>query len=233
MIRRATTVLLLAGTLAAQSAAPASDSEVPQRKQLIQNQHVTVSRLELAPQDSTPMHRHDHDILTISISGGQTKDTLEGKKPDEDKLDAGEVHFRSAGFTHALTNEGPGIYRAVIIEFAEPQGKNEGVGAKNSHYCNPGSKTACVNEKYLFCTKKVCLEDVSLGPGAVTIKHGHTTDHMLIAVSDYELTDDTEGKGTTVRNMKSGDVVYVHPGISHQLKNTGTDTARFIVVVFR
>jgi len=226
-------VLLLAGTLAAQSATPVPDSEIPQRKQHIQNQHVTVSLLELAPQESTPMHRHDHDILTVSISGGHTKDTLEGKKPDEDKLVAGEVHFRKAGFTHALTNEGPGVFRAVIIEFAEPQGKMEGVGAKNSHYCNPGSKTACVNEKYLFCTKNVCLEDVSLGPGAVTIKHGHTTDHMLIAVSDYELTDETEGKGTTVRTKKSGEVEYFHPGITHQLTNSGKDTARFIAVVFR
>jgi len=233
MIPLAPAVLLLAGMLAAQGAAPVSDSQIPQRKQLVQNQHVTISLLELAPQASTPMHRHDHDIVTISISGGHTKDTLEGKKPDEDKLAAGEVHFRSAGFTHALTNEGPEVYRAVIIEFAEPQGKTEGVGAKNSHYCNPGSKTACVDEKYLFCTNKVCLEDVSLGPGAVTIKHGHATEHMLIAVSDYELTDDTEGKGTTVRTKKSGEVEYFHPGITHQLKNTGRDTARFIAVVFR
>jgi len=118
-------------------------------------------------------------------------------------------------------------------EAAAARGKAGRVGTKDSHYCNPGSETACVNEKYLFCTNKVCVEDVTLGPGAVTIKHGHTTDHMLIAVSDYELTDDTEGKAPTIRTKKSGEVEYIPAGIRHQLTNTGKDTARFIVVVFR
>jgi len=226
-------LLLLVGTLAAQSAAPVPDAEVPQRKQILQNQHVTVSRLELAPQESTPMHRHDRDMLVVFVSGGRTTNTINGKRPKKDKMEVGEVRFRNAGYVHATTNEGPQEFRAVVIQFAEPQGKAGRVGTKDSHYCNPGSETACVNEKYLFCTNKVCVEDVTLGPGAVTIKHGHTTDHMLIAVSDYELTDDTEGKGPTIRTKKSGEVEYIPAGIRHQLTNTGKDTARFIVVVFR
>ena len=226
-------VLLLAGSLAAQSAPPVPESEVPQLKQILQNQHITVSRLELAPQESTPMHRHDRDLLVVFVTGGHTKNATKGKRPKKDTMAVGEARFRSAGYTHAITNEGPDVFRAVVVEFAEPQGKTGSVGTKDSHYCNPGSETACVNEKYLFCTNKVCVEDVSLGPGAVTIKHGHTTNHMLIAISDYELTDDTEGKGTTVRTKKSGEVEYFSPGITHQLRNTGKETARFIAVVFR
>ena len=120
----------------------------------------------------------------------------------------------------------------VTIEFAEPQGKLEQMGT-NSHYCNPGSMTACVDEKNLFCTAKVCVEDVTIAPGAVTTKHSHTTDHMLVAVSDYQLADTVEGKGRVLRARRSGEVEYIPAGITHQMTNTGDNTGRFIVVLWR
>jgi quercetin dioxygenase-like cupin family protein len=72
-----------------------------------------------------------------------------------------------------------------------------------------------------------------MAPGALSIKHSHTTDHMLVAVSDYELTDQVEDKGTSVRRRKSGEVEYIPAGITHQLTNTGKNTARFVVVAWR
>ena len=122
--------------------------------------------------------------------------------------------------------------QVVDVEFADPQGKLEIVG-KSSHYCNAGSTTVCVDEKSLFCLAKVCVEDVTMAAGAVTTKHTHTTDHMLIAVSDYELTDEMEGKGTVVRKLKSGEVEYIPAGITHRLTNTGHGPARFTVVLWR
>jgi len=108
----------------------------------------------------------------------------------------------------------------------------EHVGTR-SHYCNPDGTTACVDEKNLFCTARVCVEDVSIAPGAITHKHSHGTDHMLVAVSDYELTDQVEGKGTVVRTPKSGEVEYLPAGITHRLTNTGQAPARFTVIVWR
>jgi uncharacterized RmlC-like cupin family protein len=85
-----------------------------------------------------------------------------------------------------------------------------------SHYCNPDSTTACVDEKQTFCTEKVCVENVTIAPAT---KHGHTTDPMLAAVSDYELTDRVEGKGIIVRRRKSGEVEYIPAGITHRIAN--------------
>jgi quercetin dioxygenase-like cupin family protein len=220
-MKNALIVLLLCGAAAAQDAASPRSEE---RKEILRNQHVRVSRVEI---------RHDRDVLSVFITGGDTMHTVEGEKPVHDKVAAGTARFRNGGFSHARTNQGMDAFRVVVTEFAEPQGKSEPISDKSSHYCNPGSKTACVNEKYLFCTAKVCVEEVSIAPDAITIKHGHPTDHMLIAITDYELTDVAEGKGTSVRNVKSGDVEYIPAGITHQLTNTGKGTARFVVVVFK
>jgi len=231
-MERAAVLLLLCATCAGQVPAPAPDNEVPQRKEILSNHRVTVSLLDLAPHEGTPMHRHDRDMLAVFVDGGRTRNTVLGHKAVADKMAVGEARFLNAGYAHATRNTGLGRLRVVIVEFADPQGKMKEVGTA-SRYCNPNSTTACVDEKQLFCTERVCVEDVSIAPGAITTKHGHTTDHMLVAVSDYELTDRVEGKGIVVRTRKSGEVEYIPAGITHRITNTGEDPARFTVIIWR
>ena len=234
-MRRAAIVLLLCAACVGQTTVPST--QLSQRKELLNNRHMTASLIEIAPGEATPMHRHDHDIISVYITGGRISNLFPGQKPMSDqpkteKLAPGEVRFHGSGYTHAAKNEGASLFRAVVIDFADPRGKLE-LLQTSSHYCNPGSTTACVDEKNLFCTAKVCVEDVTIAPGAVTTKHSHTTDHMLVAVSDYELTDQVEGKGTVVRARKSAEIEYIPAGITHQLTNTGHAPARFIVLLWR
>jgi uncharacterized RmlC-like cupin family protein len=121
----------------------------------------------------------------------------------------------------------------VQVEFADPQGRLTPEKPRSSRYCNPGNKTACVEEKYLFCTAKVCVEDVTMGPDAVSTHHSHDTDHMLVAITDYSLADDVVGKGVVMREVKSGGVEYIPAGITHTLANKSGKDVRFVVVVFR
>src|SRR5262249_39656799 len=186
--------------------------------------------------EATPMHKYDRDFLSVFVTGGHTQNTLPGAKPVADNMPSGEVRFRyvrylSWAYTHAWKNQGPSPFRVVIVEFADSQGKIKKIGT-TSHTCNPDNPKVCIDEKKLFCTAKVCVEDVTMAPGAVTSKHSHATDHMLVAVSDYELTDNVEGKGPVVRSHKSGEVEYIPAGISHQLTNTGTAPARFTVILW-
>jgi quercetin dioxygenase-like cupin family protein len=232
MLRAVATLLLLHVACAGQVPAPVPDGEMPQRKEILRNHRVTVSLLELAPGEATPMHQHNGDTLAVLVDGGRTRNIVLGHKAVADGMAVGEARFLNAGYAHATNNEGVGRLRVVYVEFADPQGKMEKVGTA-SHYCNPGSTTACVGEKELFCTEKVCVEDVSIAPAAITTKHSHTTDHMLIAVSDYELTDRVEGKGIVVRTRKSGEVEYLPAGITHRITNTGQAPAHFIVIVWR
>jgi quercetin dioxygenase-like cupin family protein len=232
MRRVSAILLLLCAACFAQERAPIRFNEVPQRKEILANHRVSASLLELAPHQATPMHQHDRDLLAIFINGGHASNTVFGHKPALENVAAGEVRFINAGYSHATENEDSSPFRMVTIEFAEPQGKLEQMGT-TSHYCNPGSTTACVDEKNLFCTAKVCVEDVTIAAGAVTTKHSHTTDHMLVAISDYQLADSIEGKGRTLRARRSGEVEYIPAGITHQMTNTAPTAGRFIVILWR
>jgi len=224
-------LLLLCAACAAQSVT-GPDNQVPQRKEILSNHHVSVSLLELTPNDATPLHKHDHDSIAVFVNGGHIQNNVQGQPPADNKIAVGEVGYRAGGYAHFVKNEGINPLHVVVVEFNDPQGKTEQINT-TSHTCNAGSTTACYDEHNLFCTAKVCVEDVTIAPGATTHKHSHPTDHMLIAVSDYELTDQVEGKGTVVRTRKSGEIEYFTAGITHQQTNTGKAPARFIVIAWR
>ena len=200
-------------------------------QKIFNNHRVTVSTLELAPHESAPK-QHAHDLLAVFITPGRIQNTLLNHKLLTDKVDAGEVRYSKGGSPLEITNEGDATMRMVVVEFAEPQGKVERLGT-TSHTCDPGSTTACWDEHNLFCSAKVCVEDVVIAPGTVTHKHSHATDHMMIAISDYELTDEVEGKDTVVRSRKTGEIEYIPAGITHQITNTGKAAAHFTVILWR
>jgi quercetin dioxygenase-like cupin family protein len=230
---RTVVALLLLGLFGAACAAQAPlDTRRPQSKEIFRNHRVIVRMMELAPRETTPKRPNKHDVLAVFIDGGRTRNKLLGHNLLTNKVPAGEVLYRGANTPLAITNEGDAPLRLVIVEFADPQGKLEKVGTR-SHTCNPGSTTACYDEHNLFCTAKVCVEDVVIAPDTVTHKHSHATDHMMVAVSGYELTDQVEGKGTVVRTRKTGEIEYLPAGITHQITNTGKDPAHFTAILWR
>lgn len=230
-MRHVLILILLCISCAAQSTS-VPDSQVPQRKEILNNHQVTVSLLELASNDATPLHKHEHDSIAVFVNGGHIQNNVQSQPSADNKIGVGEVRYRAGGYAHSVKNEGTDTLRVVVIDLNDAQGKMERINT-TSHTCNAGSTNACYDEHNLFCTAKVCVEDVTIAPGTTTHKHSHSTDHMLVAVSDYELTDQVEGKGTVVRTRKSGEIEYLTAGITHQQTNTGKAPARFIVIAWR
>jgi hypothetical protein len=208
--------LLFASTLLA-SAQLTTFQETP--KQLFQNSRVTISRVDI-PVHAPVSPKREHDALTVIVRGGAKSVAAPGM-----------VEFRAAGQAGTAIAQTP--LQAIAVEFTSPQGAVERKHPAPSRYCNPGSRTACVAEKYLLCTAKMCAEEVMMGAGAVTTKHSHDTDHMIIAVTDYALADDVVGNGVITRNVKSGEAEYIPAGITHTLTNKSGKEIRFVVVVFR
>jgi hypothetical protein len=179
------------------------------------------------------MHRHDTDILSVFVAGGETISTIYGKPPKEDKFAVGEVRFRSAGFTHSTENVGANMFRSVILEFKSSMGAIQPTKPSNAHYCNSDASTACVDEKYLFCTPRFCAVELSIAPDAIWRNQSAANDQMLIAVSDYELADKPKSQVDRVLKRKSGEVEYLSGGSSHQWQNVTRETAHLIAVEFR
>jgi oxalate decarboxylase/phosphoglucose isomerase-like protein (cupin superfamily) len=218
-------------SLTAQQPVPAT--QMAQRNEIFRNAHVVAYRTELAPGEVAKLHTHQQATLNVVLTPARRRVTVPGKHPVVDYPKLGDVIFDPQGTVHSTQNIGNQPIRVTAIDFLKATGKAVRSKQKASRYCNAGSKTACVKELYLFCTGTFCAEDVTFGPGAISTKHAHMTDHMLIAISDYELKDEVEGKGTVKRTRKSGEVEYIPAGITHQLTNTGLQPARFIVVAFK
>ena len=217
------TFVLQCGISLAQDAEPISSLEVKLRKQILKNERLSAYLLEIPPNQATLMHRHDTDLLSVFVSGGDTRSTIAGMPPKEDTFAVGAVRFRPAGFTHSTENIGASVFRSVVVEFSASMGVIEADKPEDSHYCNAGTKSACVDMKYLFCTAKFCVQDISIAPGAVWRKD-NSSDQLLVAVSDYRFSS---------RTQKSGEVEYISAGSTKHWKNINGKTARVVDVVFR
>ncbi|MDQ3753143.1 MAG: hypothetical protein M3371_00240 [Acidobacteriota bacterium] len=226
-------LLLLCKFAAAQETAPISALEVKYRRQIFKNDRFSVFLLEIPPNHASLMHRHDTDILSIFVSGGETKGTIYGQPPREDRFAVGEVRFRPPGFTHSTENIGANVFRSVILEFNSSMGAIQPTKPPDSSYCNPGSETACVEEKYLFCTAKFCVKEVGIAPGAIWRDNEYASDQMLVGVSDYKLSYKPKGKAAHVRKRKSGEVEYFTGSSTRQWTNAASGPARIIAIVFR
>lgn len=227
-------LLLLSCSFAyAQLSTPISALEVKYRKRILKNDRVSVYLLQIPPNHASLMHRHETDILSVFVAGGETRGTIYGKPPREDRFTIGEVRFRPAGFTHSTENIGANIFLSVILEFDSPMGAIEPTKPPDAWYCNPGSETACVREKYLMCTAGFCAKEISVAPGAIWLNKDNASDQMLVAVSDYRFSYQQKGKAEQGRRRKSGEVEYLTAGSARQWENTQNVPARVIVVIFR
>lgn len=226
-------LLLLCSFALAQLTTPISALEVKYRKRILKNDRVSVYLLQIPPNHASLMHRHETDILSVFVAGGETRGTIYGKPPREDRFTIGEVRFRPAGFTHSTENIGANTFLSVILEFNSSMGAIESTKQSDARYCNPGSKTACVDEKYLFCAAGFCVKEIKVAPGAIWLNKDHVSDQMLVAVSDYRFSYKRKDKTAHSRRRKSGEVEYLAGGATRERVNTLNVPARFIAVVFR
>ena len=72
------------------------------------------------------------------------------------------------------------------------------------------------------------VSEVELQPGVTIPSHHHDGPHLVVAVSDLELSSDVEGRGPRAVKLKAGDVTWVPGGFTHTLTNTGKSPARLV-----
>jgi len=221
----------------------AQDAPVPVEKEpfhtlSFRNEHVVVLRVEIPPHQTTQLHQHVRQYLTVSLADARITSTvpvapnLPQPPLVQETRRKGEA-WMAEPVVHTVRNDGDRPFRATVVEFLACQKNLKPVNRKPSRYCNPKSKVACVRERYLFCTDRLCVSEVEMGPGAITMKHSHSTDHMVIALSDLEMKDWIAGRpAAEMRDQKSGQTLFLDAGITHQVEN-GPQAARMIVVSWR
>jgi hypothetical protein len=224
--------LLAVAGLATQQRAPVSADEVTLRHKIYADSRVTIFLLDIPPGQATVEHRHDRDMLSVFVNGGRTRASFNGASPVEDTFMPGDVRFRSAGFTHSTENIGTDRFLSVILEFVGPQGPRAPATRATVHVCEAEGRPVCVDDKPLFCTSTFCVDDLTMASQAVRPEGEMIGDQILVAVSDYTLSEGTPGSAIAVHARKSGQIETIAAGPAKRWTN-GSDPAHLVVVTFR
>jgi hypothetical protein len=187
--------------------------DVSTRNEVFHNDRVVAYSLEIPPRQ-TSTYRREKDSLMVVLSGAR----------------AGETQYKHANALQNVRNDEARALHALVLEFSEPQGEaiSEAVPARRQ--CAEGNRTACVEEKHLFCTKALCAEDVRMAPGATRGGFGSDEPQMLVAVSDYALSDALGGAGKPKHSSTSGQVEWIPAGAPNRWTNTANTPVRFLVI---
>ena len=201
-------------------------------KPLVENDHVRITRVELAP-DGTLPNDNQHDAITVQVTEGKTEYLEPSKLAKTEPSGTGQAHYFPAGSRRSIKNVGKTPVLYVQVQFLQPQTKYSTLDVPRTHYCNPDSKKACVTEKYQFCTERFCTETVELTPGAVSTQHTHDSDHIVIPTTEFTWREEPSGKAAGNFDFKPGEAQYYEAGVTHRLINVGKTTARMFVVQYK
>lgn len=90
---------------------------------LFENDRVRVWDLQLAPGESTGLHRHETDFLYVVIGDGSLQTVYaDGSSEPPREMHDGEVRFREVPneAIHAAVNTGATPWRNIVVELKKP-----------------------------------------------------------------------------------------------------------------
>jgi mannose-6-phosphate isomerase-like protein (cupin superfamily) len=182
------------------------------------------------------MHSHRHDYFFVTIGAARIINAVEGKAPVSLTLPDGDVRFVSAPFSHIFRNLSPQPFRNVTIELLQ----DDKLRHSPAHWdpANPDEDRGLDilhggSREILFVRDGVRAIETDLQPGAMVPQHRHHGPHLVIALTDYELSSEAQGKSPEPIAMKPGESKWFPGPTSHTLMNTGHHPAKFITLEFR
>ena len=170
------------------------------------------------------------------VAFGQLADAA-GERPRDAVqlvLHDGEARFTKGGFAHAAINNSDQPFHNITIELLQP---SSGVhpcteACTVSLPCDSAGNAACPSAQILLLSDQWRVVSIFLPPGTKYAEHAHTTPHLVVAVSDFDLRQKIKGRDEAAIHGVVGDVAWVNP-VVHSLTNAGTQPARLVTLEFK
>ncbi len=228
---------LLPTLLLAQNQAPVDITSEPHHRLLLENDQVRVFAVTLGPRDSTPLTRHEHNFLVVTLQDSEIAAWAEGESDVMTfRYRQNAIHFFFGGAARALRNATSNEYRNLTVEFLSPKVTTYGY-QYNSGKWQYGSNTLQppVDPRATFANAmplgEAIAKDVQLLPGdALPVPAGEASE-LILPLSDLDLKTDAD-KDERIRKSQ-GEAEWIPAGHKTKLTNNGTDPARFVVVELR
>jgi hypothetical protein len=225
------TMIVVLSLFALTLSAAAQDVEItaePSHHVALENSYVRAFKVEVAPHSATLMHWHRHDYVFVTLGDAHLSNEVEGKAPVEAKLFDGDTRFTPGNFAHIARNLADTPFRNVTIELLQddkmrsaPSHWDKDSGEENF---NGGQR------KILFVKDGVRVSQVQLSSKAAMPKDEHVRPRLLVAVSDFEVGQNSDGRESPGKDLKAGDMWWSNGPLS--VTNASAGPAKFVMLEF-
>jgi hypothetical protein len=221
--------LLSALTVSAQTPSCLDVADEPHHQLLYSNADVRVFLLELPRLAATDPHCHSHSYFYVVTADSETSTTPEGHATFSHYWRAGETRFIYNPTKHVERNENANTFHEVIVETL----KRVPYDPLDANYDSDEIVGDLGNVKPTWTASAtrgaLTVARVQLAPDAIYRPNG--AGQVVIALTDLELKRDHDGLPRQKIELNAQDV-QVLTGETAKLTNTGTNSAKFIIVEF-
>jgi mannose-6-phosphate isomerase-like protein (cupin superfamily) len=200
-------------------------------RSLLENDRVRVFRVEIAPRSATSIDTHHHDYLLISL--GKSKVEVSGPGSSFPlEMDDGEMQVINGGWSHQLKNESDEKMRLIEVEVQRDVHPGRAVCGLTARECTDGrfekTDSGTYTQSTLFETDTVSLARVQLGPGGPLPSHSHHRPHVMVALDEAQLQEDSAISRTL--HLNDGEAFWFGPDVTHVITNTGKQDVRLLTL---
>lgn len=206
--------LWLTSFLPAFALSPVAVEKEPRHHLTFSNPSVRVFHVFIPPGDSSLVHTHLYDGLSVRLSDATVRDEAVGGASEDVAVKRGAVTFgyRPAPLSHSVSNIGSTPFRNIFVEVlpsagAAPEGVPQDLVA--------GQTLVLENER-------VRVSRLVLAPGDSIEMHTHGLRSFGIAVSEGTIAVEVAGRKLRRARIKPGDMQWHDGGTRHSLKNIGS-----------
>jgi len=224
--------LFLASTAVLAAQAPLGNDAW--HKVVFENPQMRVLSVEVPPGATTTEHRHDFDIVTVSMNEGtetrvQTGQQAATSRPARPLGNAAASEYTGKPGSHHVQNVGKRPYQLLAVENRKKSGWS-------SAAATPGIGTKMVQESRAFR-----IYDVNLAPSSTQASHTHTAPTVAVLIRGKVMSDgpDAQAKAWApaavgLRQLdRPGQWIVIPAGDRHHLVRLGTTDAYVVEIEVR
>jgi quercetin dioxygenase-like cupin family protein len=231
VLRLIVLMLAVALPLFALTRATAQEVEItaePSHHLALENSHVRAFKVEVAPHAATLMHVHRHDYIFVTLGDAHISNEVQGKPPVEAKLFDGDARFAPGNFAHIARNLADTPFRNVTIELLQ----DEKMRSAPVHWDKDSGEETFNGgrRKILFVKDGVRVSQVELSGKMAMPKDEHVRPRLLVAVSDFELGQNSDGTDSPGKDLKAGDMWWSDRLLA--VRNASAGPAKFVLLEF-
>ena len=227
-------VILALTAWAQQAQAPVEITSEPSHHLVFENMFVRVFAVSVDPGQSTLMHHHGHDYLGITLGDSQITNMKQGAPPARVSIKDGDVKFTPSGLVHAIADNAATPFHNRTIELLQPT-TNQKACTESCEIpvpCDSPDKTKCVTVTKLITADQWSVTLINLPPGAKYPQHTHLANFLTVPLTDADVTMKNQDQPETAVHSKTGELAWNNP-VVHTVTNSGTTTAKVVVLEFR